>query len=288
MLVTVATPTYNRAHLLTRLYESLCNQTCIQFEWIIVDDGSSDNTAEVVESFIKENRITINYVQQQNRGKHVAVNRATKLANGELFFIADSDDWLHETAIEDVISIFAPIREDNSFGGVCGLDAYADGKIVGSGLPQDSIDTTPQDIRSHYKVMGDLKEVFRTDVIRQFPFPEIEGEKFCPEVLIWNRIGKKYKLRYFNKPIYGVEYQEDGITSGITKVRMNSPVATMMTYAEWFDLASSISLKVRLAINYWRFAFCAPKPKRVKVSGWGKLVWPLGLMYHLKDELSIK
>lgn len=288
MLVTVATPTYNRASLLPRLYQSLCSQTCSDFEWIVVDDGSTDKTQEVVDRFIKEAEIPIRYIRKENGGKHTAVNVAANEAQGELFFIADSDDWLTGTAIEEVIQAFTSIRDDKNFAGICGLDEYADGTIVGSGLPKTTIDATPQEIREVWHVRGDLKEVFRTEIMRKFAFPEIPGERFCPEILVWNRISRHYKLRYFNRPIYMVEYQPDGLTSGITRARMKSPIASMMTYSEWFDMLSSTKLKLRMAINYWRFYFCSKANHSVRISGWGNLLMPAGGILHIKDRLTIK
>lgn len=286
MLVTIATPTYNRAHLLPRLYKSLCNQSCKYFEWLVVDDGSRDETESVVAGFIAEGKIDIRYIKKDNGGKHTAVNLAAKEAKGELFFIADSDDWLPKAAISKVIEIYGSIKSNDDYAGVCGLDEYEDGSIVGSGLPQPIIDASPQDIRAKWGVRGDLKEVFKTAVIKEFPFPEIEGEKFCPEVLIWNRIGSKYKLRYFNEPIYTVEYQPDGITSSIIIARKNSPIATMMTYSEWFEDAIPLIQKIKMAMNYWRFRYCTDKVN-VKISGWGKLLAPFGFLLFIKDHIKL-
>lgn len=288
MLVTVATPTYNRETLLTRLYQSLCKQTCSNFEWLVIDDGSTDGTEQTVKDFINEGNITIRYLQKTNGGKHTAINLAVRKARGELLFIADSDDWLPDTAIAEVIETYSVIKDDKNFCGVCGLDKYAGGTIVGSGLAQSTIDASPQDIREKWRVTGDLKEVFRTDVLRHFPFPEIPGEKFCPEALIWNRIGQKYKLRYFNKAIYTVEYQPDGLTNGITLARINSPIASMMTYSEWFVIAHSTKAKLRMAINFWRFALCAHKRLRISIAGWGKLLFPIGWLFHIKDRIRFK
>lgn len=329
-MITIFTPTYNRADLLPRLYKSLCEQKIdsgfdsdsnfdfdsdsnfdLPFEWLIVDDGSTDNTEEVVNGFIAEQRIPIRYYKKANGGKHTAINYGAKLAKGELFFIADSDDYLPKDAIFNVISawksldggddldldddsdVSADVRRSKSrsvskleFGGVCGLDGFDDGRIVGSGLPQEILDTTTIELRDKYGVTGDMKEVFLTSVMREFPFPEIYGERFCPEALVWNRIGTKYKLRFFNKVIYTAEYQEGGITAGITRARMKSPVATMMTYAEWFNYDISLKKKLRMAINYWRFAFCTSN-RDVKIASWGNLLAPLGYLMHLRDRWKI-
>ena len=283
MLITVLTPTYNRAKLLERLYQSLCQQTYQDFEWIVVNDGSKDNTDEVVQSFVAEKKINILYIKQENGGKHRAVNRGVKEAKGELLFIADSDDWLLPNSLERVAEMYQDIANDHSFAGVCGLDVYADGTVIGGGMPQDVIDCNAIDIRMIHHVGGDLKEVFKTDVLREIPFPEIEGESFCPEVAVWNRIAKKYKLRYFNKPIYMVEYQPEGITSNITKARMKSPIASTTCYQEMMEFDIPLKTKIRSAINYWRFRSCGSPHKFPPLPL--KWLWtmPIGWVMHLND-----
>lgn len=287
MLITVFTPTYNRAHLLHRLYESLCKQSFNDFEWVIVDDGSNDDTEEIVKSQFFNQNFTVRYYSQENGGKHRAVNRGVKEAKGELFFIADSDDILPSDALEIVAKQYGAIKNDNSFAGVAGLDGTFDGKVIGSGLPQDVIDDTSTNLRCKLGVTGDMKEVFRTDVLREFPFPEIKGEIFCPEDLIWNRIAKKYKLRNFNMIIYLAEYQNDGISAGITRARMNSPVASMMTYAELTQYDIPHIQKVKAAINYWRFRLCSHGKKDVKIAFFWHLLAPFGLLMHLNDKRHI-
>lgn len=287
MLITVFTPTYNRAHLLKRLYDSLRKQTFKDFEWVIVDDGSKDNTRSVVKSLeLREESIfSIRYFYQKNGGKHRAINRGIKEAKGELFFIADSDDMLPFNSLEEVFKQYNTIEGDSSFAGICGLDASFKGQIIGTGLPEDIIDDNSASIRYRKGILGDMKEVFITKVIKEFPFPEIENELFCPEVLVWNRIAKKYKLRYFNRVIYLVEYQEGGISANITKSRINSPIATMMTYAEryQFDFLPP-KLRWRTAINYWRFYFHSSPQNRSRLSYKIPLhFYPLGWFLYVKD-----
>ena len=289
MLITVFPPTYNRGYLLPRLFSSLRNQSFKDIEWLIVDDGSTDNTHDVVMAFIEENIIPIRYVFKRNGGKHRAINEGVKHAKGELFFIVDSDDMLPTNALKRVAEVYRQIKEDRSFGGVAGVDAYPSGGIVGSGLPTPVIDCNSIDIRSKYHVAGDLSEVFRTDVMREFPFPEIEGEKFCPEVLVWNRIACKYKLRYFNEAIYIAEYQPEGLTAQIVDIRMKSPIATTTCYAEMLSLDIPFKDKVKAAINYWRFRFCCKGEKTVTKIGWGwKCVSPLGWLMHINDLRMIR
>ena len=304
-MITVFTPTYNRGNLLNRLYQSLCKQNYKEFEWIIVDDGSLDDTSSIV-NIIQDKHpcgdFSILYYKKENGGKHTAVNTGVQKAHGDLFFIADSDDILPPNALQTVAGVWEQTKYDNSIGGICGFDGgINDGSIIGTGFPKEVhllnielsnhinigyIDATTRDVRFKLKVDGDMKEVFRTSVLREFPFPEIKGERFCPEVLVWNRIASKYKLRHINKIIYLVEYQQDGITSAITRSRMNSPIASTMTYAEMLDYNISLKWKIRSAINYWRFKYCITNKslKAPKVKWYWKVFQIVGLIMHLKDN----
>ena len=304
-MITVFTPTYNRGNLLNRLYQSLCRQNYKEFEWIIVDDGSLDDTSSIV-NIIQDKHpcgdFSILYYKKENGGKHTAVNTGVQKAHGDLFFIADSDDVLPPNALQTVAEVWEQTKYDNSLGGICGFDGgINDGSIIGTGFPKEVhllnielsnhinigyIDATTRDVRFKLKVDGDMKEVFRTSVLREFPFPEIKGERFCPEVLVWNRIASKYKLRHINKIIYLVEYQQDGITSAITRSRMNSPIASTMTYAEMLDYNISLKWKIRSAINYWRFKYCISNKalKAPDVKWYWRLFQIIGLLMHLKDS----
>lgn len=287
MLITVFTPTYNRAHLLGRLYESLCAQSFTDFEWVIVDDGSTDGTASLVQGFIAERRIDIKYLSQANGGKHRAINHGVGQARGELFFIVDSDDSLPADSLQSIADEWAAVS-DTAVGGVAGLDATPAGQTIGCGLSFDAVECNSIDIRLRHHVTGDMAEVFTTSVMREFPFPEIEGERFCPEALVWNRIARKYKLRYFNKVIYIAEYQPDGLTDRIVRVRMQSPVASTMCYAEMLGYGIPWRQKLKAAINYWRFRLCCKKFSRVPRL---PLVWnaamPLGWLMHLRDVFKV-
>lgn len=287
MLFTVFTPTYNRAHLLPRLYESLNAQTFQDFEWIIVDDGSTDKTEEVAKSFFPSlGEMEGGFISQPNGGKHSAINRGVQEAQGELFFIADSDDYLPDDSLAKVAEKYEKIKGDNSIGGICGLDMTPKGDVIGSGLPCDEIICSSLELRVKHHVTGDLKEVFLTHVMREFPFPEYDGERFCPEALVWNRIAQKYNLLFFNEPIYVAEYQPEGITARIVRARMNSPVASATTYQELNSYNIPIKEKIKAAINYWRFRACVAKGKQVPKMPW-YWFWcrPLGLAMHMRDKL---
>ena len=293
--LTVLTPTYNRSNLLSKLCDSLLQQDCTDFEWLIIDDGSTDNTEEIINKKleIRNSKFKVTYYKKENGGKHTAINLGVKLADGDLIFIADSDDTLPSNAIKTVIKYWESIKDDKSFAGVCGLDADTQGRIIGSGLPSEIIDDNTINIRFKLGISGDMKEVFRTDVLREFPFPEIEGEKFCPEMLVWNRISTKYKLRYFNKVIYTADYQSTGISANIIKARMNSPIASMMTYQEMTEYDVPLIVKVKSAINYWRFRFCYHKRMDSNVSVpvlrkvWN-VFYPIAFLMHLRDVIMVR
>jgi len=289
MLITLFTPTYNRAHLLPEIYFSLEAQTSKDFEWVIVDDGSKDDTYNVVNSLLKGKSFPIRYYHKENGGKHTAINMGAKIARGQLLLILDSDDVLPPTAIADIREAFELVKDKNCFAGVCGYMAHRDGRIIGHPLVE--ADISEIEMRNRYHVTGDMCEVFRTDVLREFPFPEIKDERFCPECLVWNRIALKYRLHVFPKVIYLRDYLDGGLTDNIVRIRMNSPVASMMTYAEMLDLDIPWSQKVKAAINYYRFKACltAEHVREVNCSiptvpaTW-QLMKPLGWLMHWKDS----
>ena len=256
----------------------------MDFEWIVVDDGSMDNTQEVMRGIMEENHgFAIRYYRNPNGGKHRAVNLGVKEAKGELFFIADSDDQLTDDSLQMVAEVFEGVRNNPEIGGVCGLDCLKDGTLLGSGLPCETIDCNALEIRYKHHVTGDLKEVFRTRVLIEFPFPEIEGERFSPEALTWNRIAAKYQLRYFNKPIYVADYQPDGLTSRIVRIRQQSPIASMLCYKELTEYDVPLKEKVKAAINYWRFRLCAHGGQKPKMRWYWNLFMPVGRLMYLRD-----
>ena len=291
-MITVFTPTYNRAHLLPRVYESLCKQTFKDFEWVIVDDGSVDDTTSVVDQLSIINcQLSIRYLYQENGGKHRAINRGVREARGELFLILDSDDTLPPNSLELIDNYYQQIREDMRFGGVCGYMAHHDGTIIGHGCDVPVLDTNSIDLRYRYHVVGDMLEVFRTSVMREIPFPEINGEKFVSEALVWNRIACKYQLRVFHEIVYYRDYLDGGLTDKIVKIRMTSPIASMMTYAELNSYDIPFVSKVKAAINYWRFRCCWQRQNEndnenenyPRLKWWWNWVMPIGMVMHGMD-----
>lgn len=213
--VTVFTPTYNRAYILPELYSSLKRQSCQDFEWLIVDDGSTDNTAQIVSAWLKDkNGFDIQYYKKENGGKHRAINDGLKRARGELFFIVDSDDYLPDTSIETLIHFRdeLPSEPEIQYCGVAGCKGYTSGNLIGTTFVGEYIDCSSIE-RGKHNIEGDKAEAFFTEILRQYPFPEFDGEKFVTEAAVWDRMALDgYQLRYYNKTIYLAEYREDGLT----------------------------------------------------------------------------
>lgn len=223
-MITILTTTYNRAQLLDRLYQSLVRQTDYDFEWVVIDDGSTDDTAQVVENCInKTNQFKIQYFKQPNGGKHRAINRGVELAKGQYCLIVDSDDYLDDQAVAKIKEWITSITGLEKIAGVAGLKAGFDQVIVGQAPNGEYVDCTNLE-RQKYHLMGDKAEVYKTEILRQYPFPEFEGEKFLSEAVVWNQIAEAgYRLRWFNQVIYHCEYLADGLSKTINQRHKASP-----------------------------------------------------------------
>ena len=212
--ITVFTPSYNRAHLLPRLFHTLKLQTNPAFEWLIVDDESTDDTENVVKQFKEEKtQFPIRYYKQKHGGKHRAINWAVKLAEGAYFFIVDSDDWLPENAIELLTTWLQEIQGIPFLCGVAGQKALSDGSMVGCSFDREEYVDASSLERKKFHIEGDKAEVFSVEVMKTHPFPEFDGEFFVTEAVCWNAIAADgYKLRWHQEPVYYCEYLEDGLT----------------------------------------------------------------------------
>lgn len=221
--ITVFTPTYNRAYTLERLYKSLLNQTCYDFEWLIVDDGSTDGTSALIDSFQNNQLFDVRYYRQENNGKHVAINKGVSLAQGDLFFIVDSDDYLTINSIETIITWENSISDKSSFAGIAGNKGFTNESIIGRTFSGKYVDATSLE-RDKYHIEGDKAEVFYTNILKQFPFPVFDGERFITENVVWYRIAAEgYRLRWFNEIIYIAEYLEDGLSAKQIQLYADNP-----------------------------------------------------------------
>ena len=230
--VTVFTPTYNRAYILGNLYHSLQRQTCMDFEWLIVDDGSADDTKALVASWQGEkNPFPIRYVYQENGGKCRAINRGLKEADGRLFFTVDSDDYLTDDAIEKVIQWDGELPADGHFCGYAGNMGTALGVTTNRLFPGDYLDGTALD--RYDRVDGERAFVFYTEIHRKYLYPEFPGEKFLTEAVTWDLMAHDgYKMRFYNDIIRIWEYKDDGLTKAGYKVFLDNPQGTALFFRE--------------------------------------------------------
>ena len=287
-LVTVFTPVYNRKSLIGNLYQSLLSQTYKNFEWIIVDDGSTDDIDEIIKSYQNEDRILIRFIKQENGGKHRAINNGVLHAKGELFYIVDSDDYLTKDSIERIVFHYQYIKNNDKFAGVCGMKCFPDGSRIGKEVTWKILKDSWINYWIIKNIKGDVAFVFKTSVLRNYLFDDIPGEKFCAESLVLNRIGKNYLMLFFNEKIYIAEYLSDGLSVSSIKNRMNSPNYAMRIYSEMASLDIPYLKKIKAHINYWRFAPCSKlkmknKIKQIGISSY-IIFMPIGYLFHMKDK----
>ena len=299
-LFTVFTPAYNREGTLHRVYESLCQQTFRDFEWLIVDDGSQDNTRALVEGWQREANFPIRYIHQENQGKHVAFNRGVREAHGELFLTLDSDDACVPTALErfkyywDAI----PAESKDQFSAVTALCIDQQGRAVGNRFPHDITDSDSLEIRYKFKVHGEKWGFHRTDVLRDYPFPEIAKQQYVPEGLVWTKIARRYKTRFVNEPLR-IYYIEEAAT--LTTVYGRTPgknavagqlqhLAALNDHIDFFRYAPVEFC--RSAIHYVRFAshggIKIRDQMRKLTNPLARLLWaimlPAGLLIYARDK----
>ncbi|MFP5154525.1 glycosyltransferase family 2 protein [Bacteroides clarus] len=222
-LFSVFTPTYNRAGTIARAYNHLCKQTLRNFEWIVIDDGSTDNTEETIREWIKEGRIHIVYIKQANGGKHRAFNRAVQIAKGEIFICLDSDDYYIETSLRTIAWYYEQVRKKEEVVGFSCLVSDFRGNLIGTELPSDQFICSHYDLYHNYNVKGDKGLIYYTHILRKFPFPEFEYELFVPEALILNRISRYYKICCINKVLCRVEYRDDGLSNQYRQLCLRNP-----------------------------------------------------------------
>ena len=286
MIVTVFTPTYNRAKLLPRLYKSLLQQNTDDFEWLIVDDGSDDDTALVVSKMIAEEKISIRYIKQNQSGKHVAYNTALQYASGKLFICVDSDDILAENAIQILKNSYGKLRETD-----CGFIGYKldqNGARLSGDLPKQ-VDSYVNIFNCIHAIGGEFTLVFVTDIARHFLFPVIKDEKFMGESILYDRLDLAGYTIY---PIASVleicEYQPEGLTNNLNRIMRQNPGGYCLYFMQRIDMQTSWKQRLIIAGKYRCFSIFAGN-KRSKYTGNHKffvaLSTPLGLLFWLYYKL---
>lgn len=223
-LITVFTPTYNRAYTIYKCYESLKRQTCKDFEWLIIDDGSTDNTKELIMAWIDETtEFKIRYIYQENQGMHGAHNTAYENINTELNVCIDSDDYMPDNAIEKIKNAWVSVRHDKKISGLAGLDAYENGQVIGMKFPDDLKKSSLFDFFYNKGIKGDKKLVYRTELIKKYPYPVYEGEKYVGLAYKYYKLDEEYQLALINDVLCIVEYMEDGSSLNMFKQYRRNP-----------------------------------------------------------------
>jgi len=281
--LTVFTPTYNRAHTLARTYKSLCNQTCNDFEWLVIDDGSIDNTEELVKGWIVEGRISIRYIKKENGGLHTGYTMAIANMETELNVCIDSDDFMPDNGVEIIVTTWKNECRGKNLAGIIGLDYHLDGTPNGGMFANEGIYHI-YEIRGFHR--GDDKKVCRTDLLKALkPMPVFEGEKNFNPIYYYIQVDAQYKFQVINKNLCFIDYQPDGMSAGIFRQFRDSPhsfaqlrrLYMSMNYEKW-------TTHFRNSIHYvsscifgkeWDFLKTSPRPFTTL------LAIPLGILLNI-------
>ena len=290
--ITVFTPTYNRAYCLDQVYQSLLKQTNQDFLWLVIDDGSTDTTKELIASWVAEGKIAIQYHYQENLGMHGGHNAAYRLITTELNVCIDSDDFMPVDAIEKILYHYPSIKDNPKFAGLVGLDADKKGDIIGTIIPETVKETTLYDIYNVHKVTGDKKLVYKTAVVKKYPaYPIYKGERFVPLGYLYQLIDQDYVLLPVNEVFCTVEYMEDGSSMNMLKQYRRHPKGFAFSRKSRMKLSGSFKDTFKNAIHYvssslfsknWNFIQESPK-KLVTV-----FAIPLGVVLHYYIKYKTK
>ena len=264
MKLSIITPTYNRANMLKNLYTSIVKnieqheevQKKVQIQWLIMDDGSTDNTSEMVEQFKKENKFEIQYYKQENQGKMTAINNVMKYAEGDMIVECDSDDIFSENAFYDILQAYYETKERKDLYGLCFLKYDTNRKNIGNTFPKE--ETTMFDLYFKEQETGEKAIVFFANIRKQYQYKIENYEKFSTEARMYHEMDLKYKMKCYNKPIMICDYKEDGYTKNIKKIFKENPYGHFAYFKEILEQhdMSGVSFKKRLYVikHYILFA----------------------------------
>lgn len=294
--LSIFTPAYNRGYIIEKLYRSLQRQSVYDFEWLVINDGSTDNTDDLLQSWLKEeNKFPIRYYKQENRGLMASFNTGIELAAGEYLSKIDSDDYVSDDYVDSIIKWLKTIKSSE--------EVYAVGGVRGTeyGIPIKGSTAWPLvdkkagylDIydyeRNHYNLDADMSEAWSVSVLKEFPFPEIPGEKYAPEEIVFNAVALAgHKVRWFPKIICTCEYQSDGITKNELLVQKKNPLGFSMMW----------KCKLRLKMPFKRKLFCLCQAEALAFYGgsieqiWkdndhkllSALLLPIGFLLYLRRK----
>ena len=280
MLLTIFTPTYNRSNTLPRLYRSLVRQTSKSFCWLIVDDGSTDNTAELIEQYKLENKIEIVYFRQENKGKPLAHNKGVELTTTELFTCVDSDDYLEDDAVEKIQFAWRNSKESDV--GILAFKKTEYGIItkMRNSLVERS---TLKGAYDKLGLQGDTMLIFRTEIVKLFAFPSFKDEKFVPEAFLYDKIDQRGTLLFLREPLYICEYLSDGYTSNMARLLYNNPNGYFAFINQRLSIDKGFKALFKDSIRFDAMAFAHKRALRTS----NKPIWAFiaafpGFLFYLR------
>ncbi|MBM7037696.1 glycosyltransferase family 2 protein [Vibrio ulleungensis] len=251
--ISVFTPTYNRVESLTRLYQSLKQQSYKKFTWVIVDDGSIDTTKSTVATWVSEGTIDIKYYYQSNAGKQRAYNLGIEKSEGDLFICIDSDDIYIDSAFAIIVETWRKIANKNDYIAISYPSKSFNGKLIGTMFPKDFMSEYHFIMHNYNNIEGDKGMAFDLRKLKKFRFPVIPGEKFMTEALLYNRLSIRYKTKYINQALEVKEYLNDGLSSKYRSLLINNPLSSALYYSEFRYHRLSLKLKVKSILYEMRY-----------------------------------
>ena len=297
-LFSILIPTFNRGHLLARALESAERQTFRDFEVVIIDDGSTDGTRDLVQKWQQRAPFPIVYHWQENQGKHGAHNTALAFLRGFFTVILDSDDVLVPNALERLKFHWDSIPADrkSKFSGVEGLVCYFDGAIEGTRFPLDVLDADYLSLRKRYRVGGDKRGCVRSDILREFPFPRFAGERHVRPSLLWKRVAQKYQTRFVNEVVQLVERQPGGLSSDRFRLRTRNPAGFRFYFMEDVNLHGKddpLGQRLQSCANFVRYSFhsgssLAQQFHDIRYPALWLLSLPRGMLAWIRDRIRMR
>lgn len=267
--LTIFTATFNRGHMIEQLYRSLLRQSCFDFEWLVIDDGSDDNTEMLFSEWVKvDNPFIIRYFHQENSGLIRALNRGIELAQGDYFAKIDSDDYVVDDFSSNMIAWINQVKNEKDVYGVSGVRITPEGTPLKGSWPQipdnaDFVDATDLE-RSKYNLDADMCEAWQTSILRQHPFPVWDGEKFAPEQIVFSDIALEgLKIRWFPIAMSVCEYQEGGLTLGASKLEKQNPMGYAMMYNQKLKYLQSRKQRLWTAMQCNALCFVGGHPSYI-------------------------
>lgn len=254
--LTIVTPTYNRGREIVNLYNSLYKQSSYNFKWLIIDDGSSDNTRNIIKD-LKKDRFEINYVYKENQGKHTALNVAFSILDTELFVIVDSDDSLDCDAVKHIENDWEKYRHNSKICGLVYPRMYPNGIWICDKFKAGEFEENYNNYVINSNLKGDKSEVFRCEIFKNLRYPEYDGERFLGEGVLWSKIARKYNMIFISTPIYICNYLEGGLTKSGRQLRIKNPLGGMYHAEEYMDKIYTFKIREKNTLLYLTYAHFA-------------------------------